>query len=374
MFGRTFYHDTLRKYVILFGTLFNDIQINREDSSGNVKQVIKVPLSYGPREKFLARIEGIDGGRDPQEQPFSIVLPRMGFEVTGFQYASERKLPTRNKFTTVELNDVHGKRKMYRYNPVPYDINFSLSIFVKNTTDGTRIIEQILPYFTPEWTTTVQLTEEPDITLDVPLVLTGSNQDDVYEGGFEERRALIWTLDFTMKGVFFGPTYRESVIKLANTQIFDATLYDSIADAPTGTTPTLKVATRILNRPGLLSGNTATKYADLNVVQATAVATIADGAVTQIDLTEHGLGYTSNTTVTITGGGGANATATALVDTDVDSLTSITVTDGGSGYTSTPTVTISTPDLESLDLVDIAADSNYGDVDVIDSPWPDSDS
>lgn len=372
MFGRTFYHDTLRKYVILFGTLFNDIQINREDSNGNVKQVVKVPLSYGPREKFLARIEGIDGGRDPQEQPFSIVLPRMGFEITGFNYAPERKLPTRNKFTTVELNDEHGKRKMYRYNPVPYDINFTLSIFVKNTTDGTRIIEQILPYFTPEWTTTVQLTEAPDITLDVPLVLTGTSQDDVYEGGFEERRALIWSLDFTMKGVFFGPTYRQEIIKLANTQIFDATLYDSITDAPTGTNPELKVATRLLNQPGLLSGNTATKYSNLNVVQATAVASIADGEVTEITLIEKGLGY-SNATITITGGGGANAEATALVDTDVDSLESITVTAGGSGYTSTPTITISAPDLESLALSEISADANTGDVDVVDGPWPDGD-
>lgn len=370
MFGRTFYHDTLRKYVILFGTLFNDIQINREDANGNVKQVVKVPLSYGPREKFLARIDGIDGGRDPQEFPFSIVLPRMGFEVTGFNYASERKLPTIGRHTTVELNDEHGKRKMYRYNPVPYDINFSLSIYVKNTTDGTRIVEQILPYFTPEWTTTVQLTEDPDITLDIPLVLTSTNQDDVYEGNYEERRALIWTLDFTMKGVFFGPTYREKIIKLANTQIYDATLYDIITDAPTGTAPTLEVATRLLNQPGLLAGNTATKYSSLNVVQATAVASIADGEVTTITLVEKGVGY-QNATVTITGGGGSNATATALVDSDIDSIESITVTSGGTGYTSTPTITISAPDLESLALSEISADANTGDVDVVQGPWPD---
>jgi hypothetical protein len=370
MFGRTFYHDTLRKYVILFGTLFNDIQINREDTSGNVKQVIKVPLAYGPREKFLARIDGIDSQRDPQEQPFSIVLPRMGFEVTGFNYAPERKLPTRNKFTEVVLNDEHGKRKMYRYNPVPYDISFSLSIFVKNTTDGTRIIEQILPYFTPEWTTTVQLTEDPDVTLDVPLVLTGTSQDDVYEGAFEERRALIWQLDFTMKGFFFGPTYRQGIIKLANTNIYDATLYDDITEAPTGTNPVLETAARIVNRPGLLANNQPTTYADINVEQATAVASISDGQVTEITVVKPGVGY-KNATITISGGGASN-TATATANTKHDGINVITVTHGGANYTSTPTVTISTPDLESLALSEIAANSNYGLVVDIDDPWPDS--
>jgi len=369
MFGRTFYHDTLRKYVILFGTLFNDIQINREDASGNVKQVVKVPLAYGPREKFLARIDGIDSQRDPQEQPFSVVLPRMGFEVTGFNYAPERKLPTRNKFTEVQLNDEYGKRKMYRYNPVPYDISFTLSIFVKNTTDGTRIIEQILPYFTPEWTSTVQLTEDPDVTLDVPLVLVGTSQDDVYEGSFEERRALIWSLDFTMKGFFFGPTYRQGIIKLANTNIYDATLYDDITEAPTGTDPVLNVAARIVNRPGLLDGNLPTKYADINVQQATAVASIADGQVTSITMVEKGIGY-SNATITITGGG-ASTDATATATIAYDGVDSIEVTSGGANYTSTPTVTISSPDLESLALGQIAANSNYGDVTFIDDPWPD---
>ena len=372
MFGRTYYHDTLRKYVILFGTLFNDIWINREDTAGNVKQSLKVPLSYGPREKFLARIEGIDGNRDPLEQPFSIVLPRMGFEITGFQYAPERKLSTRQLFTDT-TSDSNVKKK-YMYNPVPYDIQFSLSIFVKNTTDGTRIVEQILPFFTPEWTSTVQLVDDSpiDIKLDIPLVLNGTNQDDVYEGSFEERRALIWQLDFTMKGFFFGPVYKQNVINLANTQIFDATLYTDIDDAPTGTTPDLSVASRVLNQPGLLANNAPTTFSEFNTVQATAVATIAGGEVTKIDLTENGKGYAA-ATVTVSGGGGANATATAVVDTDADTLTSITVTDGGSGYTSTPTVTISTPDLQSVARHLIDADDNYGQVSVIDEPWPDSD-
>ena len=231
MFGQTYYHGTLRKYVILFGTLFNNLWINRTDNNGNVVQSFKVPVSYGPREKTLARIETMSSysefqedpvaSKDPQEIPFSMTLPRMSFEMTGFSYAGERKLSTVNRFARKD-NAANQDQSFYNYNPVPYDINFSLSIFVKNTSDGTMLVEQILPYFTPEWTTTVQLLETPDITLDVPLVMTDISQDDVYEGSFEERRALIWTIGFTMKGYLFGPTRKQEIIKLANTQLYAA--------------------------------------------------------------------------------------------------------------------------------------------------------
>lgn len=214
----------------MFGTLFNDIFINREDLNGNVKQVIKVPLSYGPKEKFLARIEGISEGKDAQEQPVATVLPRMGFEMTSFNYAPERKLSKIKKFATNDFVQ-NENVKTHQYMPVPYDISFSLSIFVKNTDDGTRIVEQILPYFTPEWTTTVQLVEDPDITLDIPLIINDISQDDVYEGSFEERRALIWTINFTMKAYLFGPTRRDKVIKLANTQLYDSSIFTNIDDS-----------------------------------------------------------------------------------------------------------------------------------------------
>ena len=366
MFGKTFYHDTLRKYVILFGTLFNDVWINREDNAGNVKQAIKVPLSYGPREKFLARIEGIEQNKDPLEQPFSTVLPRMGFEITGFNYSPNRKLPTRNKFVVEDI-DENNQKRMYQYNPVPYDIDFSLSIFVKNTTDGTRIIEQILPFFTPEWTSTIQLIETPNITLDIPVILNNTSSDDVYEGSYEERRALIWTLNFTMKGFFFGPVYKQSVIKLANTQIFDATLYDDIQDSINQ----VDVASRIINQPGLLANNQPTIYTDLNSVQAEAIAVIAGGEVTDIVLTEPGVGYSDATiTVSAPDSGNNTATATALIGAG-DSLDRIIISDGGSGYTSTPTITISAPDLTSLSANNISQNSNYGLAVTRQTPFPD---
>jgi len=363
MFGRTFYHDTLRRYVILFGTLFNDVYINREDENGNVKQVIKVPLAYGPREKFLARIEGIESNRDPLQQPFSVVLPRMGFEITGFNYAPERKLPTRNKFKIEDI-DGDGDRRVSIYNPVPYDIQFSLSIFVKNTTDGTRIIEQILPYFTPEWTSTVLLTETPEVKLDIPLVLTGTSQDDVYEGSFEDRRALIWTLDFTMKGYFSGPEYKSDVIKLSNTQIFDSSLYDDIDQSINN----VEVASRLLAEPAILANNSPTVFSDINAETATAVAVISSGSVTEIVLTNIGYGY-SDTPATITIDG--NATATAVMGNGYN-IDRIVITDGGSGYTETPTVTISAPDLVSIaNTAAIDSESTYGVAEVNIGPFPD---
>lgn len=364
MFGRTFYHDTLRKYVILFGTLFNDVWINRESSDGKVKDVIKVPLSYGPREKFLARITGIAEGLDPQEMPYAIVLPRMSFEVTGFNYAGERKLPARNKFTVEDITD-DNIRRQYQYNPVPYDITFSLSIYVKNSVDGTRIIEQILPYFKPEWTTTVQLIETPDVTLDIPLIINDVSMDEIYEGSFEENRVLNWNLTFTMKGYFFGPVYKQKVIKLANTQLFDVNLYTDINDSIGLVDP----AAKIINQPGLLANNQPTIYTDLNIQQATAIASIAGGEVTAVTLINHGIGY-SEATVTITNGGGTNAQAIAIIGSG-DSIQEITITNGGSGYTSTPTVNITAPDLESLSANSIASDDNYGIAVTRQGPYPD---
>jgi len=362
MFGKTYYHDTLRKYVILFGTLFNDVWINRVDADNRPVQSMKIPLSYGPREKFLARIDGVDEDKDPLKQPFATVMPRMSFEITGFNYAPERKLPTRNKFVVDDVED--GTKRQFHYNPVPYDINFQLNVFVKNTTDGLRIIEQILPFFTPEWTATVKLIESPEVKLDIPTYITSSSFDDVYEGSFEERRSLIWTLDFTMKGFFFGPSYKQPIINLANTQLFDSTIFDDIEDS-INTVPT---AAKVILQPGLLANNTPTVYTDLNSQTATGIATIADGEVSSITIVDHGKGY-SFADITISGGGGTGANAEAIIDSG-DSVESITINDAGSNYTSTPTVTISSPDLVSIAANNISSNDNYGEAVTIEDPFP----
>ena len=364
MFGRTFYHETLRKYVILFGTIFNDVWINRTDENGNVKQALKVPLSYGPREKFLARIEGIANNVDPVTQQVATVLPRMSFEMQTFNYAADRKLSSRKIFAT--SNGVEGDRQRFHFNPVPYDINFSLSIYVKNTTDGTRIVEQILPYFTPDWTSTVQLLDDPDVTLDIPIVINDISSEDVYEGSFEERRALIWTVNFTMKAYLFGPVKTTEVIKLANVAVYDSTIFTDIDDSINNIADE---AATIDVSPGLLANGNPTTYNSTNVIQATAIAYITDDYVSEILVTDSGIGYADGTTVTIAPpDSGTTATATAIVEND--SVTGFIITDPGSGYLSAPTVTISSPDLVSVATTEIQENENFGIVNVIGDPYP----
>ena len=195
-----FGHGLLRKYVIYFGTLFNNIWLKRTDNDGNLIQTMKVPLNYGPREKFLARL---DGNPELQRQ-IAIQLPRMTFEMTGMYYDPSRKLNAVNK-TSAPVPGQEGRTR-YQYQPVPYNIDFTLSIMVKNIEDGTYIIEQILPYFNPVWTATLNLNPDLNQKHDVPITLDNITSEDTYEGDFINRRAVIWTLSFTMKGYFFGPT------------------------------------------------------------------------------------------------------------------------------------------------------------------------
>jgi hypothetical protein len=247
MFGSTWNHDTLRKYVIIFGTVFNNIWITRDSSTGESIQTLKVPLSYGPKEKFLARL---DGNPDLANK-VGVVLPRISFEMTSFVYDTERKLNTLNRFYKQPTNNGTDDRISYQYMPVPYNITFEMSIMVKNAEDGTRIIEQILPYFTPEWTASVNLIPEIDVTMDIPIILNDINVTDTYEGSFEQRRAIIWNLSFTMKAYVFGPTKKSGLIKFVEANIH---LGDSI-------TNTVKVTAR----PGLTVAGEPTSNASLSI-------------------------------------------------------------------------------------------------------------
>jgi hypothetical protein len=259
MFGHTFYHNTIRKYVILFGTLFNDIHINRVDNTQGVTRTIKVPISYGPKEKMLARLDA-----DPDLKRPAIVLPRMSFELTDLNYGPTRKLNTLGKMVGVDQANL----TKYQYNPVPYDLNFILSIAVKNVDDGTRILEQILPFFTPSWNSTVDLIPELGIILDIPIVLNAVSSEDSYEGNFEERRSIVWTLSFTMKGYIFGPTrptagngLGANLIKLANINFFDTSTYSNIDDAVGNIDPVQTVNVS----PGMLANGSPTSNASLSV-------------------------------------------------------------------------------------------------------------
>ncbi len=194
MFGTYFYHQISRKMVVAFGSLFNNIEVRRTDSSDAVTEVIKIPLSYGPKDKMLTRISS-----DPNLNPkVALTVPRMGFELLSMTYDSVRKLNTLNR--NVKKGTTGLKKQ---FNPVPYNWEFSLYIFVKNAEDGTQVLEQILPFFTPEFTVTMNLVSSMEEVRDIPLVLNSVTSEDTYEGDFATRRSIIWTLSFTMKGFLY---------------------------------------------------------------------------------------------------------------------------------------------------------------------------
>jgi len=194
-----FYHEIFRKTVIAFGSLFNDISIRKVDSSGNITSIIKVPLAYGPTQKFLARLE-----QSPDlNKSTQITLPRMSFELTGVNYDSSRKVTTTQTFLTTNPNDGTDFKKSYM--PVPYNMIFELSIICKLNDDALQIIEQILPYFQPHYSLTVDLVSSMAEKRDVAVNLDNITMQDDYEGDYTTRRALIYTLRFTAKTYLFGP-------------------------------------------------------------------------------------------------------------------------------------------------------------------------
>lgn len=213
MYGNQFYNETTRRYVAVFGTLFNDISIHRKAASGDLLKTLKVPINYAPMQKVLARID-----QDLNLDAPAMTLPRMSFEITGMNYAPERKLPKLNKIRKTNADVDQGQDTIF--NPAPYDIEFQLNIMTKLNEDGTKILEQILPYFTPDVTHSVKIIDALDLYLDIPLVLNSVSFEDVYEGDFETRRSLIWTLTFTMKAFYFGPTSNKKVIKFAQANAF----------------------------------------------------------------------------------------------------------------------------------------------------------
>jgi len=205
MLGSTFYHETMRKCVVGFGTLFNDIHITRKDSSGSVIQSMKVPLAYGAKQKFLTRLR-----EDPNiTKSVAITLPRIGFEIGPITYDSTRKL---NKIQKVKKAGSAGNKVDTQYMPVPYNIDFELYVMSKNSDDALQIVEQILPYFQPDYTITINDIVQMSSKRDVPIILSGVSYEDNYEGEFAERRAIIYTLTFTAKMYLYGPVITGQVV------------------------------------------------------------------------------------------------------------------------------------------------------------------
>lgn len=215
MFGHTFYNSTLKKYQEVFATIFNDIIIERVDDKGKkTKDKFKVPIDFAPRQKYLAMFQ-----QDPnKDRQISIKLPLMSYEISNITYDSLRK-ENSNSYNKIATGV--NKEYLTKYAPVPYNIDFTLQIYTKYVEDGYQIIEQILPFFTPEWTSSVYLLDGIDKKYDIPIFLNTMTCDDVYEGNFIEPRSIIWTLTFTLYGYFFGPTYEKKVIKFIKTNFYD---------------------------------------------------------------------------------------------------------------------------------------------------------
>lgn len=245
-----FYHETLRNTVVAFGTIFNNIHIHRTDSDNKVIQKIKVPLSYAPKEKFLTRLE-----QQPnlEDREFAVTLPRMGFEITGINYDSSRKL---NKLSSIRTPGSTNDTVNIVYNPVPYNISFNLYAFTATAEGGLQIVEQIMPYFAPDYTITVNLIRSMNIKRDVPIVLNNVTYDDTYDGSYTQRRAINWTMSFTAKTYLFGPVNEGG-------KVIKKTIVDLYTDTDTSSTR----EERIITVPNPTSANADDDFGFTTTIQ-----------------------------------------------------------------------------------------------------------
>jgi hypothetical protein len=218
MFGTHFYHKITRKYVVLFGTMFNNITLVRTNTdTGAEIERVKVPIVYGPKEKYITRLRA-----DPDlQKQIQMRLPRLSFELTGVNYDPSRK---QNSLLKVAKPST-GTAAQSSYMAVPYDLQFELNLYTRNIDDGTQIIEQILPYFNPDYTATIDPVSSLGVLKDIPIILNSVTNNIEHEGNFDSVRFVNWTLTFTMKAHFYGPTSSSKIIRKVIANLFnDVTL------------------------------------------------------------------------------------------------------------------------------------------------------
>ena len=226
MFGQHFYHKQIRNAVIAFGTIFNNINIRRLDSSGNPLQAIRVPLSYAPKEKFIARLDQ-QSDLTGTDSKVALTLPRMSFDITGYAYDPTRKLNKNQKISVAKNTSGDNKRVNTQFSPVPYDVSFDLNIYTATSDDGLQIIEQILPYFQPDYTVTMIMDRSfMDTKRDIPFILESVDYEDSYTGALTDRRRIIYTIKFTAKIYLYGPITTSAIIRNA-----EADMYSNTSDA-----------------------------------------------------------------------------------------------------------------------------------------------
>ena len=227
--------DLIKKYTILFGSIFDDIYINRQDQNGATTETIKVPISYSAKDKFLSIVDS-----DPNiDRPYSELLPRLAFNMVGMRYESNRKLPTNNKLRNP--NPTNPAQIFSQYNNVPYEFSFELYVGAKNLTDAYAIIEQALFFFTPDYTASVVLIPEmSNETQDIPIVFNGVSQEDSYDGQFKNRRVIIFTLKFSLKAYIAGPITKPTLIKFIQINYRDPEEQGKTIEEGVGNTPILE--------------------------------------------------------------------------------------------------------------------------------------
>jgi hypothetical protein len=218
MLDQRFYWGTIRKAIVAFGSMFNNITIQRTDANGNVVQLQKVPLSYSPKQKFLTKIRQQP---DVDTQNVQVLLPRMGFEMISLDYDPNRKISPIQQSRTINSSTAANAQ----YAPTPYNINVILYVYAKNQDDGLQVIEQILPYFNPDYNLTIKAVPQLNIKNDLPIILSSIGFEDDYEGDLTTRRSIIWTLSFVLKLNFYGPVSKQGIINRVITNTFgDAAL------------------------------------------------------------------------------------------------------------------------------------------------------
>ena len=226
MFGTYFYHKRVRSAVSVFGSLFNNLNVVRTNSSGATISQVKVPLSYGPKRNFIARLEAMTSGEDA-ERRVAVKLPRMSFEISSINYDETRQLNKMNTISKALTGNAVSRQKIFSH--TPYNINFDLNIYAKSQDDALQIVEQIFPFFTPQYTVTVKpFSNISDLTEDVPITLTSTNFSDDFEGAIEQRRTIVYTLSFEMKINFYGPLGQSKIIREVSNNLF---IMDSANDS-----------------------------------------------------------------------------------------------------------------------------------------------
>ena len=218
MFGQYFYNKHLRNTVIAFGTIFNTIGVRRYDSNGNAVSSLRVPLMYAPREKFLARLQQQTTLGSGSEERVAITLPRLSFEMTGISYDPSRKINKNLKYKKAKSAD--DNKVFTQFAPVPYNMGFNLYSFTANSDDGLQIVEQILPFFQPDYTVTMIEDRTMDIKRDIPFVLNSVDYEDTYDGDMTSNRRIIYTMNFTAKIYLYGPITSGAVIRQEGVDLY----------------------------------------------------------------------------------------------------------------------------------------------------------